>query len=114
MSWLLCQSEMRVFTSHFSQVRCVSCSRNSENNTVKYPDIAASVPGLVKEGIKSVVLDCEAVAFERETGRILPFQVYSPLLLTVAEIRLLSLASVSLCCALAPVSAIAHASLILP
>ncbi|CAK0786390.1 hypothetical protein CVIRNUC_009603 [Coccomyxa viridis] len=52
-------------------------SRNSENNTQKYPDIAASVPGLVKEGVQSVVLDCEAVAFERETGRILPFQVLS-------------------------------------
>lgn len=56
---------------------CVLCSRNSENNTVKYPDIAAAVPGLIKEGVKSVVLDCEAVAFERETGRILPFQVLS-------------------------------------
>ena len=53
----------------------LSCSRNSENNTVKYPDIAASIPGLVKAGVRSVVLDCEAVAFERETGRILPFQV---------------------------------------
>ena len=54
---------------------CDGRSRNSENNTQKYPDIAASVPGLVKEGVQSVVLDCEAVAFERETGRILPFQV---------------------------------------
>ncbi len=53
----------------------MSRSRNSENNTMKYPDIAASIPGLVKEGVRSVVLDCEAVAFERETGRILPFQV---------------------------------------
>ena len=42
---------------------------------MKYPDIAAAIPGLVKPGIKSVVLDCEAVAFERETGKILPFQV---------------------------------------
>lgn len=58
----------------------MQCSRNSENNTVKYPDIAASVPGLVKPGTKSVVLDCEAVAFERETGKILPFQVVCQLL----------------------------------
>ena len=59
---------------------CDERSRNSENNTQKYPDIAASVPGLVKEGVQSVVLDCEAVAFERETGRILPFQVLRLLL----------------------------------
>ncbi len=51
------------------------CSRNSENNTGKYPDIAAVIPSLVKEGVKSMVLDCEAVAFERATGKILPFQV---------------------------------------
>lgn len=53
----------------------VTCSRNSENNTGKYPDIAAIIPSLVKEGVKSMVLDCEAVAFERATGKILPFQV---------------------------------------
>ncbi|CAL8463942.1 g3477 [Coccomyxa elongata] len=52
-------------------------SRNSENNTGKYPDIAAVIPSLVKEGVKSMVLDCEAVAFERATGKILPFQVLS-------------------------------------
>ena len=51
------------------------CSRNSENNTGKYPDIAAIVPSMVREGVKSMVLDCEAVAFERATGKILPFQV---------------------------------------
>ena len=43
--------------------------------TVKYPDIAAVLPGVLKEGTQSVVLDCEAVAFERATGKILPFQV---------------------------------------
>lgn len=58
----------------YKQQMC-HCSRNSENNTGKYPDIAGSIPGLVKEGIDSVVLDCEAVAFERDTGKILPFQV---------------------------------------
>ncbi len=50
------------------------CSRNSEDNTKKYPDIAASVPRLLKPGVRSVVLDCEAVAFDREEGKILPFQ----------------------------------------
>lgn len=51
------------------------CSRNSENNTAKYPDLAADVPKLLKEGCKSVVLDCEAVAYDRITKKILPFQV---------------------------------------
>ena len=50
-------------------------SRNSENNTSKYPDLAADVPKLLKKGCKSVVLDCEAVAYDRITKKILPFQV---------------------------------------
>jgi hypothetical protein len=54
---------------------CAAHSRNSENNTGKFPDIVASLPGLLREGTESVVLDCEAVGFERATGRILPFQV---------------------------------------
>ena len=50
-------------------------SRNSENNTTKYPDLVSTLPSLLKEGTKSVVLDCEAVAFDRTTDKILPFQV---------------------------------------
>lgn len=53
---------------------CGTRSRNSENNTNKYPDITASVPRLLKPGVRSVVLDCEAVAFDRTEGKILPFQ----------------------------------------
>lgn len=53
----------------------VWCSRNSENNTSKYPDLAADVPKLLKQGCSSVVLDCEAVAYDRVTKKILPFQV---------------------------------------
>ena len=54
------------------------CSRNSENNTGKYPDLAADVPKLLKHGVTSVVLDCEAVAYDRVTKKILPFQVRPP------------------------------------
>ena len=50
-------------------------SRNSENNTGKYPDLAAMLPRLLKDGVTSAVLDAEAVAFDRGTGKILPFQV---------------------------------------
>jgi DNA ligase-1 len=51
-------------------------SRNSEDNTTKYPDIAAIVPRAVKQGqTKSAILDAEAVAVDTKTGAILPFQV---------------------------------------
>ena len=50
-------------------------SRNSENNTSKYPDLTAAMPGFLQGGTKSVVLDCEAVAFDHTTNKILPFQV---------------------------------------
>ncbi|KAL3133936.1 hypothetical protein ABBQ32_008384 [Trebouxia sp. C0010 RCD-2024] len=63
---------------HISEGGKVSIySRNSENNTSKYPDLAADVPKLLKEGCSSVVLDCEAVAYDRVTKKILPFQVLS-------------------------------------
>ena len=53
----------------------LSCSRNSENMTRKYPDLAARVPQLLKECVQDVVLDCECVAYDRETKKIMPFQV---------------------------------------
>ena len=50
-------------------------SRNSENNTAKFPDLVNAVKGYVKPGVDSVVLDCEVVAFDHETQKIQPFQV---------------------------------------
>jgi DNA ligase-1 len=51
-------------------------SRNSEDNTGKYPDVVANIPKLVKSAVTGgIVLDCEAVAYDREDGIILPFQV---------------------------------------
>ncbi|KAI8821859.1 ATP-dependent DNA ligase [Fimicolochytrium jonesii] len=52
-------------------------SRNSENLSVKYPDIVEALPQVFKQGTKSFVLDCEAVAWDREKQCILPFQVLS-------------------------------------
>ena len=52
-------------------------SRNLEDNTVKYPDIVTPFKAHLKPGVRSVVLDAEAVAFDRETKKILPFQVLS-------------------------------------
>eukprot|EP00890_Picochlorum_soloecismus_P002104 jgi/Picsp_1/2895/NSC_01120-R1_dna ligase len=52
-------------------------SRNSENNTGKYPDIVAMFPEVLAEGTKSIVLDAEAVAYDPENKKILPFQILS-------------------------------------
>ncbi|KAK9368458.1 hypothetical protein V1509DRAFT_622970 [Lipomyces kononenkoae] len=52
-------------------------SRNSEDMSAKYPDIVSAVERFTKPGTKSFVLDCEAVAWDRDAKKILPFQVLS-------------------------------------
>ncbi|XP_063984095.1 DNA ligase 1 isoform X2 [Diachasmimorpha longicaudata] len=52
-------------------------SRNQENNTSKYPDIIGRLKAAVKDTVKSCILDCEAVAWDREKKQILPFQILS-------------------------------------
>jgi DNA ligase-1 len=52
-------------------------SRNLEDNTTKYPDIVHTFKAHLKPGVRSVVLDAEAVAYDREAHKILPFQVLS-------------------------------------
>ncbi|CAG4969091.1 unnamed protein product [Colias eurytheme] len=52
-------------------------SRNQENNTTKYPDVIGRLPSLLKDTVKSCVLDCEAVAYDVEKKQILPFQILS-------------------------------------
>ena len=54
-------------------------SRSSEDNTSKYPDLISMLPTALAnpEATTSYVIDCEAVAFDRETGSILPFQILS-------------------------------------
>lgn len=49
-------------------------SRNSEDLSAKYPDILDALPQWVAPGIDSFVLDCEAVAWDRDEKRVLPFQ----------------------------------------
>ena len=51
-------------------------SRNSEDLSLKYPDIIARITSLFKN-ISSFVIDAEAVAFNNESQSILPFQVLS-------------------------------------
>merc|ERR1712212_1073680 len=52
-------------------------SRNQEDNTTKFPDIIARLKSSLTEGVKSAVLDCEAVAWDRAKKSIQPFQVLS-------------------------------------
>lgn len=52
-------------------------SRNAERNTGKFPDVALAVSRLKKSSVKSFVLDCELVAYDREKKKILPFQILS-------------------------------------
>lgn len=60
-------------------------SRNSEDMSQRYPDLVSIIKDFLKvneasEDTKTpntMILDCEAVAWDRETNKILPFQVLS-------------------------------------
>lgn len=49
-------------------------SRNSEDLSKKYPDILAKLPSWIGPSTKSFVLDCETVAWDVATKKVLPFQ----------------------------------------
>ncbi|CAR28769.1 ZYRO0F11572p [Zygosaccharomyces rouxii] len=51
-------------------------SRNGENMTERYPEIDIR-DFLSDPSTESLILDCEAVAWDKEQGKILPFQVLS-------------------------------------
>jgi hypothetical protein len=50
-------------------------SRNAEDMTPRYPDILARLPSWLAPGTDSIVIDGEAVAWDPEKNKILPFQV---------------------------------------
>ncbi|OBA22709.1 ATP-dependent DNA ligase [Metschnikowia bicuspidata var. bicuspidata NRRL YB-4993] len=59
-------------------------SRNSEDMSQRYPDLVSIVKDFIKTSDetntgtpRSMLLDCEAVAWDRESKKILPFQVLS-------------------------------------
>ncbi|KAJ4484728.1 ATP-dependent DNA ligase [Lentinula edodes] len=52
-------------------------SRNSEDMSKKYPDLVEQLPKCIRESTKSFVLDAEAVAFDRSTNKLMPFQELS-------------------------------------
>lgn len=49
-------------------------SRNSEDLSKKYPDVLAKLNAWIRPETQSFVLDCETVAWDTETKRVLPFQ----------------------------------------
>ncbi|RWR91077.1 DNA ligase 1-like protein [Cinnamomum micranthum f. kanehirae] len=51
--------------------------RNTQPITGKYPDVVSSVSRFKKPSVKSFVLDCEVVAYDRGKQKILPFQILS-------------------------------------
>ncbi|KAG7196294.1 DNA ligase 1 [Scheffersomyces spartinae] len=56
-------------------------SRNSEDMSQRYPDlisiVQAGVFGSQNRKVTSMIMDCEAVAYDRKNDKILPFQVLS-------------------------------------
>jgi len=52
-------------------------SRNSEDNTGKYPDLIASLPEAYASGMETFIIDCEVVAWSAKDKKILPFQTLS-------------------------------------
>ena len=51
-------------------------SRNSEDNTSKYPDVIAALPDALADAASTTtfIVDAEVVAFDRTTNKTLPFQ----------------------------------------
>lgn len=61
---------------HMTEAGTISVfSRNQENTTSKYPDIISCMPQVLADGVRSFIIDSEAVAWDRENQKILPFQV---------------------------------------
>ncbi|KAH6917400.1 DNA ligase I [Coprinopsis sp. MPI-PUGE-AT-0042] len=52
-------------------------SRNSEDMTKKYPELVEQLAKCIKPSTESFVLDSEAVAIDRTTGKLMPFQELS-------------------------------------
>jgi hypothetical protein len=72
-------------------------SRNAEDMTPRYPDIVSRLPGWLAGGTDSIVLDGEAVAWDADKGKILPFQVCCAVLCVRVGVRACGCACVWMC-----------------
>jgi DNA ligase-1 len=52
-------------------------SRNLLDTSEKYPEVPVYVKEAMKESVDSFVMDAEVVAFNQETGKLVPFQILS-------------------------------------
>lgn len=62
---------------HFYNGKMHVYSRNMEDMSERYPDIIEILPTISKATNADFILDCEAVAWDHENSKILPFQVLS-------------------------------------
>lgn len=87
-SEVLDRFQNNVFTCEYkydgerAQVHCANAkmhvySRNMEDMSERYPDIIEILPTIAKNKDSDFILDCEAVAWDQENQKILPFQVLS-------------------------------------
>eukprot|EP00941_MAST-03F_sp_MAST-3F-sp1_P002933 g2933.t1 len=52
-------------------------SRNLEDNTTKFPDIISIMPDVLSDGVTSIIIDSEVVAYDVEKQCLQPFQTLS-------------------------------------
>lgn len=62
---------------HYFEGQVKVYSRNMEDMSQRYPDIVSIIPRFITQECRNFILDCEAVAWDREQRKILPFQVLS-------------------------------------
>ncbi|EDR29037.1 DNA ligase, putative [Entamoeba dispar SAW760] len=60
---------------HFNKNKVMVFTRNLENYTEKYPDVIEAVKEAVNSNVQSFIIDCEIVAFNRETNEFQEFQI---------------------------------------